>query len=171
MGNVNERGDIFVNFQEPPLDDSDERIDFELIRHDHRLAWLPNISTIHLKRIIRSRASAGQLFDITKDVRNLSWSGETFLPSFPLPSSLHTLQLHFNAGDDLDWHRLDRQLRSFLLDKDKGITDLRNLWLSIRIQDHSRSAYPETREDFLDVYFPRTSKICKESGISFVVLL
>jgi len=142
-------------------------IDFEAIRSDNHFTWLSNITTLHLRSIRQDEAE--QIFNILRAVDHLSWSGGLFIPSFRLPSSIRILQLSLNVADGYDWHARDRALLSFLLAE--GNTDFKELWISVGIQEDCRGLFSETGEEFLDIYLPRASKICKKEDILLIPLI
>lgn len=141
-----------------------ERVDKDW-HSDERLAWLSGVHVLHLRNTPESEAE--HLFNLMRIIEQLSYIGQDFVPSFIIPTSVHTLELALNVEEKYyDWHGRDRELEEFLPSKcDVG---MKNLWITIRIEDEWRRVFSESREDFLDIYFPRASRICKKSNISFV---
>ncbi len=145
-------------------------INVEAIQNDNHLTWLSNVTVLHVRSIRQSEAE--QIFKILTGVEHLSWSGEFFVPSFQLPSSIQILQLSLKVVDEYyDWHTRDRTLRSFLLTESNA--DLKELRLSVHIEarEDCRGSFSETERDFMDIYLPRASKICKQEGILLTLLI
>ncbi len=145
------------------IEDEDE----DAIPIDDSLTWLSSVTMLHLMSIRQSEAE--QIFNVLSVVDHLSWSSGLFIPSFCLPSSVRTLQLSLKVADGYDWQARDRALLSFLLIE--GNADFKELWLSVGIQENFRGLFSETGEDFLDMYLPRASKLCKQAGILFTPLI
>ncbi len=111
------------------IEDEDE----DAIPIDDSLTWLSSVTVLHLRSIRQSEAEQ-IVFNVLSVVDHLSWSSGLFIPSFRLPTSVRILQLSLKVADGYDWHARDRALLSFLLIE--GNADLKELWLSVGIQEN-----------------------------------
>ncbi|KLO07464.1 hypothetical protein SCHPADRAFT_909463 [Schizopora paradoxa] len=142
-------------------------VDFSVLAHGTCLSYLPDIEKLHLTNIYEEEAE--QILEIATAVRQLSWSGKSFTPSFTLPAPLLGLQLFAQFVNEEKWHIYDRELHKFL--ERKRNPELRYVTIAVQMHGLLHDSYPESETEFPFVYFPRSTKLCKALGILFSVEL